>query len=201
MASQSEQLERETDQTRARLSATLDELRARMTPGEVVDRAIEYANEGPAAEFLRNLGREIRENPMPLVVIGIGVAWLMVASSRSARTMIAETSDSTARKSAEIRAAISGAVNTASEWAQQTAALAVERVSDRVAAATLPADAGGPLAAEPELSSAAEAVRNETDRQGLAPESLSLGDVGLPPETSLEHTRAAEPSHDRRRPA
>jgi Protein of unknown function (DUF3618) len=61
MGTQSEQLERKAHQVRARLTETLEELRAGMTPGQVVDQLAEYAREGPAAEFFRNLAREIRE--------------------------------------------------------------------------------------------------------------------------------------------
>src|SRR2546425_12690324 len=59
------------------LVGTLEELRDRMTPGRVVDQVVDYTRDSPAAEFLRNLGREVRVNPMPLVLIGIGIAWLM----------------------------------------------------------------------------------------------------------------------------
>lgn len=83
MATQSERLERETSQARARLSTTVDQLRGRMTPGQLVDQLADYAREGPATEFFHNLAREIRENPLPLTLIGIGVAWLIVAGSRS----------------------------------------------------------------------------------------------------------------------
>jgi Protein of unknown function (DUF3618) len=67
MARESEQLEQEADQARAQLSLTLEDLRARMTPGQVVDSIFEYTREGPPAEFLSNLGREIRDNPLPLL--------------------------------------------------------------------------------------------------------------------------------------
>src|ERR1700747_1599218 len=89
MESQSEQFEREAEETRWRLAGTLEELRDRMTPGRVVDQVVDYTRDGPAAELLRNLGREVRENPMPLVLIGIGCAWLMLASSRTSRAAIA----------------------------------------------------------------------------------------------------------------
>jgi Protein of unknown function (DUF3618) len=89
MANQSEKLEREAGRTRAQLAETLHELRARMNPGQVIDQLIGYAREGPAAEFGRNLAREVRERPLPLVLIEIGIAWLMVASNRSSRAMIA----------------------------------------------------------------------------------------------------------------
>ena len=66
----------------------------------------------PAAEFLRNLGREVRENPMPLVLIGIGIAWLMVASSRTSRAAIASAADTVAKKAEDISSATSAAAST-----------------------------------------------------------------------------------------
>ena len=105
MANQSEKLEREAGRTRAQLSETLEELRARMTPGQVIDQLIDHAREGPAAEFGRNLAREVRENPLPLVLIGIGVAWLIAASSRSSRALIASAADPVTRRAAEISTA------------------------------------------------------------------------------------------------
>jgi hypothetical protein len=68
MANNSEKLEREAGRTRAQLAETLDALRARMTPGQVIDQLIDYAREGPGAGFGRNLAREVRENPLPLVL-------------------------------------------------------------------------------------------------------------------------------------
>jgi hypothetical protein len=107
MANQSEKLERDAGRTRAQLSEALEELRARMTPGQVIDQLIDYAREGPGAGFGRNLARAIRENPLPLVLIGIGIgtAWLMVASSRSSRAVIADAGDSLTRKAADISTA------------------------------------------------------------------------------------------------
>jgi ferritin-like metal-binding protein YciE len=71
----------------------MDQLRARMTPGQLLDRLTAYAWDGPGAEFGRNLVREVREHPLPLVLIGIGIAWLIIASSRSSRRNIARTAD------------------------------------------------------------------------------------------------------------
>lgn len=85
MAPRPEELEAAADQTRARITLLLDELRQRVTPGQVLDQAIEYSRHGPPAEFVRNLGREVRENPLPLVLIGAGIAWLAIAANRSVR--------------------------------------------------------------------------------------------------------------------
>src|SRR3954453_10646171 len=105
MANQSEKLEREAGRTRAQLAEGLDALRARVPPGQVIDQLIDYAREGRGAGFGRNLAREVRENPLPLVLIGIGIAWLMVASSRSSRAVIAGAADSVTRKAADISTA------------------------------------------------------------------------------------------------
>lgn len=127
MESQSERLEREAEEIRWQLSGTLEELRGRMTPGKVVDQVIDYTRDGPAGEFLRNLGREVRQNPMPIVLIGIGIAWLMAASNRTSRAAIANAADSVSRKATDIRMATSAAVSKSSEWGQKTAA----RLTDR----------------------------------------------------------------------
>jgi len=82
MGQQSEQLEREAEDVRGQLAGSLAELRYRITPGQVIDELLDYAREGPAAEFLRNLAREIRENPVPLLLMGIGIGWLAIATSR-----------------------------------------------------------------------------------------------------------------------
>ena len=56
METQSARLEREAVEACGQLSATLEELRCRMTPGRVVDQVIDYTRDSPAADFLRNLG-------------------------------------------------------------------------------------------------------------------------------------------------
>ena len=117
MESQSVRLEREVEESRRLLSQTLEELRSRMPPGRVIDQVIDYTRHGAAANFVRKLGREALENPMPLVVIGIGIAWLIVASGRTSRVAMAS--------------ATGGAI---SEWRQQTEALLRDEAS--VAAST-----------------------------------------------------------------
>jgi hypothetical protein len=94
----------------------LEQLRARTTPGQVLDQTIDYMRNGPAAEFLHNLGREVRENPMPLVLIGIGVAWLMVASSHTSRKVIASAADAAEKGAAALGMAADTATHKMGEW-------------------------------------------------------------------------------------
>jgi hypothetical protein len=80
--SEAARLERETEQTRAELETTLDELRSRITPGQMVDQLLERARDGNAGAFLRNFGQQVTANPIPVAVIGIGLAWLMMANKQ-----------------------------------------------------------------------------------------------------------------------
>ncbi len=79
----SEQLEREAEATRAQISATLDELRGRMTPGQVVDQLVDYARDNGGAEVVRKFGQQVVGNPIPVTLVGAGLAWLMMAGRRA----------------------------------------------------------------------------------------------------------------------
>jgi len=158
MGTQSEQLERKAQQARARLTETLKELRAGLTPGQVVDQLADYAREGPAAEFFRNLARQIWENPLPLTLIGAGIAWLIIASGRSSR---ARAKHSTVREVGEISTGTSVEVIASSEGAYAQ----VEAV--RQALMPLPA-AGFEYPGDSATSSAPslnEVMRQQTRRQ------------------------------------
>ncbi len=78
----SAQLEREAEQARSQLAQTLDELRERMTPGHLVDQVVDYAKDSGGGHFVRNLGRQTTANPLPVALIGAGVAWLMLSNGR-----------------------------------------------------------------------------------------------------------------------
>jgi hypothetical protein len=100
----SERLEHETSDeirddissTRSRMDETLDELGDRLNPRRLVDDIFAYFS-GPktrdtavrvgesASEFGQNLGRTIRENPVPSLLIGAGVAWLMFGDDQAER--------------------------------------------------------------------------------------------------------------------
>jgi hypothetical protein len=102
----SEQLEREAEQNRARLAATLDELRERVTPGRVLDQLIEYAGDGTGGEMVRNLGQQVRRNPLSVAMVGAGLAWLMLSNRPSDRAA-EQRVDAAERRAAARLAALS----------------------------------------------------------------------------------------------
>jgi Protein of unknown function (DUF3618) len=84
------QLEREAEQTRSQLANTLDELRACMTPEQVVYQIADYARDGVGAAFVSNLRHQAINNPMPIVLIAAGMAWLMFGSRMQSNGHVAE---------------------------------------------------------------------------------------------------------------
>jgi len=75
-------IERDLEHTRARLDATLGALQQKLSPGQMVDETMSWFKESGGGEFGRNLGRNVRENPIPVALIGIGVGWLMLGGGR-----------------------------------------------------------------------------------------------------------------------
>ena len=78
----SAELEREVRQQRADVERTLDAIQDRLSPGQLVDEAMNYLREGSGGEFFRNLGTSVKQNPVPIALIGVGVAWMMASSAR-----------------------------------------------------------------------------------------------------------------------
>jgi hypothetical protein len=79
------EIEREVRQSRAEVEQTLGAISARLSPGELLDQAIGYFREGRGGEFARNLGDSITQNPIPLTLVGVGLAWMMLGGQRFAR--------------------------------------------------------------------------------------------------------------------
>jgi len=84
-----EQIEDDIEHTRAELGETLDAIERRLSPSQLVDQATDFFFSGPG-EFGNNLARQIRENPIPVALIGIGLVWLMLSSQRQRRPAAAD---------------------------------------------------------------------------------------------------------------
>lgn len=79
------EIEREVKQSRADIEHTLDAIQERLSPGQMVDQALGYFRGGRGVDFARNLGDSIAANPIPVALLGVGVAWMMFSSQRSTR--------------------------------------------------------------------------------------------------------------------
>lgn len=74
------ELEQDIDRTRASLGRTVDELEHRLSPGELIDQALGMAREH-GGEFATNLGRSVKNNPIPMLLTSVGLAWMMASSN------------------------------------------------------------------------------------------------------------------------
>ena len=69
-------------QERAQVERTLDELQERLSPGQLIDQAVTYLRGSGGADLMRNLGETVKRNPMPLALVGVGLAWMMLGDRR-----------------------------------------------------------------------------------------------------------------------
>jgi len=88
-----EEIEREIERTRSRMSRNIDELGDRLSPSNLKEEA-KSAIKDAAQGAVSNVGEQarrtssrlvevIRENPLPVIAVGAGVTWLLTQRSRS----------------------------------------------------------------------------------------------------------------------
>ena len=72
-------IERDLRETRARVDRTIDQIQDRLSPGQLLDEGLRYFRNGPSdylATFGSNFSHSVRDNPLPVAMIGLGFAWL-----------------------------------------------------------------------------------------------------------------------------
>jgi hypothetical protein len=77
MSKSTHEIERDVERTRSDIEDTVEALREKMSLGQIVDEAGHYFRHSGGTEALSNLATQAKANPMPLALVGIGLAWLM----------------------------------------------------------------------------------------------------------------------------
>jgi ElaB/YqjD/DUF883 family membrane-anchored ribosome-binding protein len=77
-------IEADVEQTRVRVADTIIALRESMSPGQIMDQVVDYARSSGGADFTRNLGAQVRDNPLPVLLIGAGIGWMLLSNGRQA---------------------------------------------------------------------------------------------------------------------
>ncbi|HEX2147087.1 MAG TPA: DUF3618 domain-containing protein [Pseudorhizobium sp.] len=72
-----EELEQEIARDRERIEERMDAIQAKMSPGQLLDEALNYAKSSGGGEYISNLGNAMKTNPIPVALMGISMAWLM----------------------------------------------------------------------------------------------------------------------------
>ncbi len=121
-----ERLEREVDQARARLGRTASELSDRLSPGELIDQALGMAREH-GGEFGRNLGAQVKNNPMPMILTSVGITWMMMSSGKNGATHSHDYADTSSDKDG---GSFKDALGNVTAKSRDTAAAMGERMHD-----------------------------------------------------------------------
>ena len=137
MHTETTRIEQDLEQTRARLDATIGALQQKLSPGQLLDQSLAYLKESGGAEFGRNLKLDVQSHPMPVALVGIGLAWLMMsgatrASSHDVRFGYEPRSWDDECQDAE---GLVAKANAAAAAVQRTASESVQAFEERVAAA------------------------------------------------------------------
>lgn len=81
MTKTSAELEREVEDARGRIDQTVGALKDKMQPKEMFDEATKMMS-GASNKVLTTAVEQLRENPIPIALIGLGVAWLAISQTR-----------------------------------------------------------------------------------------------------------------------
>jgi hypothetical protein len=84
------ELEHEAEVARANVANTAETLRGKMTPGQLIDEMTGMFSGGDGSAALNNLRAQVRDNPLPLTLVGAGLAWLMLGQGGSSSSRVSE---------------------------------------------------------------------------------------------------------------
>lgn len=72
-----DEIQEEIERTRGEMSSTLDAIERKLSPRQLMDQAVDTMRE--IASDQSAVGHVVRENPIPLALIGLGVGWLALS--------------------------------------------------------------------------------------------------------------------------
>ena len=81
MAKSSADVEREVEATRGQIDRTVEALKEKMQPKELFDEATRMMG-GTSNKVLTTVVEQAKENPIPIALIGAGIAWLALSQNK-----------------------------------------------------------------------------------------------------------------------
>lgn len=73
-----EEIQEEIERTRGDMATTIDAIERKLNPRQLMDQAVDTMRDLTSEDT--NVGRMVRDNPVPLALIGLGLGWLAVSS-------------------------------------------------------------------------------------------------------------------------
>jgi ElaB/YqjD/DUF883 family membrane-anchored ribosome-binding protein len=81
MTTETDKIEQDINRSRSALNDTIERLGGKLSPGQIVDEALGLA-QGQLGQFATNMGKQVRDNPLPLLLIGAGVGLMVLNQQR-----------------------------------------------------------------------------------------------------------------------
>lgn len=177
-----DRIEQDLAETRERMDRRLDALGDKLSPNQLVNGALAQVSGGDGADFTQTLIAKAKANPVPAVLAGVGIAWLMASGRdkhnaapdlptrlRSAEAGVTRLADEHPDVHASRLDDARGQVLGIARGASDTAASYSQRIKDALASATQSAretahdlghqsGRGGSLAGNPIAMGAAAAL-------------------------------------------
>lgn len=76
-------IEAEIMRVRRDMEETLSAIEQRLNTDHLMEQALAYVRQSGAREFVSNLGTSVKQNPLSVTLVGIGLAWLMLSGRRA----------------------------------------------------------------------------------------------------------------------
>ena len=74
------QIQDDLKRTRSELDQTLSAIERRLAPGQLMEDGLHYLRNNGATQYVANLGDAAQRDPIPLALVGVGLAWLMLSA-------------------------------------------------------------------------------------------------------------------------
>jgi ElaB/YqjD/DUF883 family membrane-anchored ribosome-binding protein len=85
-------IQNEIERTRDEMATTLDAIERKLNPRQLMDQAVDTMKE--LASDQSRIGTVVRDNPIPLALIGLGIGWLALSGAMGRREGAKEYSES-----------------------------------------------------------------------------------------------------------
>lgn len=169
----SERIRRDIERTRYEMDQTMDALERSLGPRGVVSRVSDAIQGDEGGGFVRELQRQLRDHPVPVALMGLGLGWLAVESRVGDSTGVGASGTSDGPDLGAARERSRSAAKSAGESGKRAAKRARERVQSTTNAVT-----DATRRARRELASTGESA---ADRLGtlLEERPLALGALTL----------------------
>jgi ElaB/YqjD/DUF883 family membrane-anchored ribosome-binding protein len=174
------EIQADIERTRSSLDHTLSAIEQRLQPSQLIDQGVDYLRHSGAREYMTNLGTSVKQEPLPLALVGIGLAWLMMSHARGTTAPSSTTASDLSERARGATDTVADSMRGTMSSVRDTAARTSQRISDTTHRIGQTAHAARERASQMGAAARHQAERVRTGYDRLVNEQpLALGAIGL----------------------